>query len=380
MTQTLQDCQQALDEAQQENQYLKKHRDIFLSGLAHDLRAPMASLLTQVDVLNTGAYGYLNTEQLHALTKIRQYGQDLLDLCIEVSDLAKAEVGQLPLTLYALSVNELQRHGRHLLKESVQKKHIQLQAENVNPDLFVQGDTRKLQQMLNYLLFNAVAYTPPDGRIAINIQASDNWVQWSIEDSGQPLDMALSAQDFTPYLVLSSNDIYDTEHRHSDMGLNLAKKIADLHGGKLEAFNLPQQGVRFSLKLPRTSLDEVKTNDLVLFYSTDPIMAQSYASTLNTCACMIKLVFNASLVISLTRQLQPQVLIFHIPENITKAQEIFQQLKQLKNSPRLEAMPVILLLSKVMDLPAFLHNTVTVLSLPVSDAALLQQVKPFLNT
>jgi signal transduction histidine kinase len=111
------------------------------------------------------------------------------------------------------------------------------------------GDERKIKQILLNLLSNAVKFTPEGGRIRINARQSDGVVEISVSDTGIGI-----APDDLPKIFEEFRQV-GTDYAHKSegtgLGLTLAKKFVELHGGKIWVQSVPGKGSTFTFALPK---------------------------------------------------------------------------------------------------------------------------------
>jgi signal transduction histidine kinase len=113
------------------------------------------------------------------------------------------------------------------------------------------GDERKIKQILLNLLSNAVKFTPEGGRIGINARQSDGSVEISVTDTGIGIAPEDQPRIFEEFRQVGSDYTHKVEG--TGLGLTLAKKFVELHGGKIWVTSESGKGSRFSFTLPITA-------------------------------------------------------------------------------------------------------------------------------
>jgi len=113
------------------------------------------------------------------------------------------------------------------------------------------GDERKIKQILLNLLSNAVKFTPEGGRIGINARQADGSVEISVSDTGIGISPEDQAKIFEEFRQVGSNYAHKTEG--TGLGLTLAKKFVELHGGRIWVESEVGKGSTFSFTLPERS-------------------------------------------------------------------------------------------------------------------------------
>ena len=147
-------------------------KDEFLANMSHELRTPLNAILGMSEALQEEVYGALNGKQMQSLHSIEESGRHLLTLINDILDLSKIEVGQLTLEMEPVSVPELCQASLRLVQQAAHKKQLQIKSY-LDPAVSVlEGDERRLKQILVNLLSNAVKFTPQGGQIGLDVQTN----------------------------------------------------------------------------------------------------------------------------------------------------------------------------------------------------------------
>jgi signal transduction histidine kinase len=142
-------------------------------------------------------------------------------------------------------------NARTFVRERAAKRGIALEV-SIDERLgdFV-GDERKIKQILLNLLSNAVKFTPEGGRMGINAKQTDGAVEISVSDTGIGIAPEDQAKIFEEFRQVGSDDAYKKEG--TGLGLTLAKKFVELHGGRIWVESEIGKGSTFSFTLPERS-------------------------------------------------------------------------------------------------------------------------------
>ena len=111
----------------------------------------------------------------------------------------------------------------------------------------IQGDERKLRQVLFNLLSNAVKFTPDQGRIDVGAVRTNGEVQVSVKDSGIGIALADQSRIFEKFVQAESGR---RQEASTGLGLALAKSLIELHGGRLWVESVPGAGSTFTFSVP----------------------------------------------------------------------------------------------------------------------------------
>ena len=226
---------------------LLAERTQFFAALSHEFRTPLAVILRQADLLEADAGGEVPAV-MPAVGAIRSAGQDLLGAVNDVLDLAKAEASSLDLELAPVDVGELARELEQTARTLASAAELSFELSIAGGRHVVQGDARRLRQVLLNLIDNAVKYTPAGGSVFVEIAAGSSVVTCQVQDTGVGLDWSERKRIFEPFYRAPGTDAQRNQPS-SGLGLALAKRILEAHGGRIWA--IPgDPGSLFSFELP----------------------------------------------------------------------------------------------------------------------------------
>ena len=228
-----------------------RHKSEFLANMSHELRTPLNAIIGFSEVLGERLFGELNEKQAEYTDDILSSGRHLLSLINEILDLSKVEAGRLELELATFDLPLAIDNARTFVRERATKHGINLDV-TVDERLgdFV-GDERKIKQILLNLLSNAVKFTPEGGRIGINARQADGSVEISVSDTGIGIAPEDQPKIFEEFRQVGSD--YAHKKEGTGLGLTLAKKFVELHGGKIWVESEVGKGSTFSFTLPERS-------------------------------------------------------------------------------------------------------------------------------
>ena len=228
-----------------------RHKSEFLANMSHELRTPLNAIIGFSEVLGERMFGELNEKQAEYTDDILSSGRHLLSLINEILDLSKVEAGRMELELATFDLPLAIDNARTFVRERATKHGINLDV-TVDERLgdFV-GDERKIKQILLNLLSNAVKFTPEGGRIGINARQADGSVEISVSDTGIGISPEDQAKIFEEFRQVGADYAHKVEG--TGLGLTLAKKFVELHGGKIWVESEVGKGSTFSFTLPERS-------------------------------------------------------------------------------------------------------------------------------
>ena len=222
-------------------------KDEFLATVSHELRNPLAPILTWTQLLRSGTLDKEKSERaLEVIERnVRSQAQlidDLVDVSRVVSGKFRLDVRPLELASVIKGAAESQRPA----SDAKQIKLLLVLDERVG---LVSGDSERLQQVMWNLISNAIKFTPKGGRVQVVLGRAESHVEISVVDSGIGIDAAFLPHVFEPFR--QENDGSMRRHGGLGLGLSIVRTIIELHGGEISAHSEGAGlGSRFIVKLP----------------------------------------------------------------------------------------------------------------------------------
>jgi signal transduction histidine kinase/DNA-binding GntR family transcriptional regulator len=227
-----------------------QHKSDFLANMSHELRTPLNAIIGFSEVLLEKMFGELNEKQLDYLNDIHSSGKHLLALINDVLDLSKIEAGRMELELSKFDLPAAIANALTLVRERAQRHGIVLSL-HVDPRLGqVQADERKCKQILLNLLSNAVKFTPDGGRVAVSARLDTDKAEISVADTGIGIAREDHEAVFEEFRQVGRD--YTKKAEGTGLGLALARRFVELHGGTIRLDSEPGKGSTFTFTLPVT--------------------------------------------------------------------------------------------------------------------------------
>ncbi|MGH7393548.1 MAG: ATP-binding protein, partial [Candidatus Rokuibacteriota bacterium] len=225
-----------------------QHKSEFLANMSHELRTPLNAVIGFSEVLLERMFGELNPKQDEYLQDILSSGRHLLSLINDVLDLSKIEAGRMELEMTRFSVPMALENALTLVRERAARHGISVSL-SVDPRVGdVRGDERKFKQVLLNLLSNAVKFTPEGGRVDIRAAAVDSAVEVAVSDTGIGIAPEDQEAIFEEFRQVGSD--YARKREGTGLGLTLARRFVELHGGRLWVESQVGTGSTFTFTLP----------------------------------------------------------------------------------------------------------------------------------
>jgi len=246
-TRELQAALEQLAEKTRELEVASTHKSDFLASMSHELRTPLNAIIGFTQVLEQKLFGEVNDKQEEYLADIHSSANHLLALINDVLDLSKVESGQVELELAPFVLRETLERGVVMVRERAVKNGVELALAS-DPDVqLVEGDERRIRQVVFNLLSNAVKFTPRGGSVQVSSAQRNGEVLVSVADTGPgiaPEDQQRIFQEF------QQTELGAEQREGTGLGLALSTKLIELHGGRIWVESERGKGSTFSFTLP----------------------------------------------------------------------------------------------------------------------------------
>jgi signal transduction histidine kinase len=225
-----------------------RHKSEFLANMSHELRTPLNAVIGFSEVLLDRMFGEVNDKQAEYLQDILSSGRHLLSLINDILDLSKVEAGRMELELTSFDLPSALDNALTLVRERASRHGVNLELR-ADPGIGeIIADERKVKQVLLNLLSNAVKFTPEGGRVAISVTKVDGSVEIAVSDTG----IGIAAEDqeaiFEEFRQVGSD--YARKREGTGLGLALARRFVELHGGHIWVKSEVGTGSTFTFSLP----------------------------------------------------------------------------------------------------------------------------------
>jgi len=245
--QKIQDVNDKLAKANVELQKLDRAKSEFISIASHQLRTPLTIVKGYLSMIFEGMYGQVNSQVETTLKKVSESADRLISLVNDLLDISRIESGKIVFNIKPMSLANLAASVVEEFRLKAKEKDLKIIYKKPTGLPLIQGDEAKLRQVMMNLLDNSIKYTS-QGKITVNVEKVEDWVEFSVKDSGMGIekkDMALLFQKFSRGTGMS---LVHTEG--SGIGLFVGRKIIQAHQGRIWAESRGKgQGSRFVFRI-----------------------------------------------------------------------------------------------------------------------------------
>jgi len=231
---------------------LERMKQQFIAMVSHDLRTPLTTIGTYLELLSTGVLGELSEKGRHLLQIAERNANRMLSLINDLLDLEKAGFGGLHLDCSSEKLDELIDQSIKSLASVALAKKVKIETNLT--ELMVLADNKRILQVLVNLLGNAIKFSPEGTTINIETKKVDTMATVRISDQGRGVPEHLKTAVFERFQQVKPSDQFD--QGGSGLGLAICKVFVELHGGTIQVENNSPAGSTFSFTLPLAEKSE----------------------------------------------------------------------------------------------------------------------------
>ncbi|QFT92134.1 Sensor histidine kinase YycG [Roseovarius sp. THAF9] len=221
----------------------------FVSTVSHELRTPLTSIKGTLDLVNCGALGELPEKASKLLESAGKNSERLACLIDDVLDLQRIEANEMQYRKEILSVQDLVEDAVNGNQGYASKHNVSLvQDENSDKSLKIQGDHKRLMQIMANMISNAVKFSPDGSRVTVGYERVDAVIRIHVRDRGCGIPDGSEDKIFERFSQLDSSD--QRKAPGSGLGMNISRDIATHHDGRIFYESVVDEGTTFYLELP----------------------------------------------------------------------------------------------------------------------------------
>jgi signal transduction histidine kinase len=238
-----------LERAHAELQQLDEFKSRFFANMTHELRTPLAMVLTPLELLMQGEMGEFTEAQRSSFQTMFRSAMKLLKLINDLLDLSRLEESRLRLSVHEHDLVDQLRALAEQTQVLAQRKSITLRFDADRERVLVWCDAARLERVFVNLLSNAIKYTPVGGHVTVTLRDGPDAVQVAFQDDGPGFPPEKAEKLFERFFQV---DMAGTrQHGGAGIGLALARELVALHSGTIVAQSDGRHGARFTVTLPK---------------------------------------------------------------------------------------------------------------------------------
>ena len=224
-----------------------------LANISHDLRTPLTAIITHAEILRDGILGPLPERQANSVNGIITGGRQLLDMVSEILTYAKATADRLRTVTTTFSLADVVRQVCALNEAVAVRQGLVLSADVSDSLPPVTADRDKIMHVLTNLLGNAIGFTPAGGRVWVRAwhEAPEGELARHVVEVGdEGIGIAPEHQEliFDEFAQVDSSA--SRQHHGTGLGLTIARRFVELHGGRIWLESELGKGSRFFFAVP----------------------------------------------------------------------------------------------------------------------------------
>jgi signal transduction histidine kinase/ActR/RegA family two-component response regulator len=330
-----------------EKENARRGREEFLALLGHELRNPLAPIVTAIDLIKLRTRAELPLE----LEIIDRQVARLTHLVDEMVDMSRLGRGKIALAKEPVEVSAVVAKAVERMRPLVEQRRHTLRVEVATSGLVVDGDPVRLAQIVRHLLDNAAKYTDPGGQITVAAWREDGDIKLSVTDNGAGVDA-----EVLPHLFDRFPNIPTNAERASGglgIGLSIVKRLVELHGGAVAVSSEGRgRGSEFVVTLaaheraePANPTEAVPPEALafrrerVVVVDDNRDAAELVGEALSSAGHDVSVAHDALQALSLIARVKPGVVVLDIGLPVMDGYELAGRIREEfgENSPRLVA-------------------------------------------
>ncbi|HET9320550.1 MAG TPA: HAMP domain-containing sensor histidine kinase [Bryobacteraceae bacterium] len=224
----------------------------FLANISHDLRTPLTAVITHAEILRDGLLGPLSDRQMESINGIISGGRQLLSQVGEILTYARGAADQLTVVPVTFTIADVLHQVSSLNESLLARKRLHFDVD-VQPSVPpIVADREKVTHIVGNLFGNAIDFTPAGGRV---------WLRAQLRNRGEKSELLVEVGDTGVGIAPEHHDLIFREfaqvdatpsrpHHGTGLGLTIARKLVELHGGQIWVESALGTGSRFFFTIP----------------------------------------------------------------------------------------------------------------------------------
>jgi signal transduction histidine kinase len=225
-----------------------------MSNVSYDLRTPLTNIIGFAETLALGIAGEMPPKQREYLSDIQSSSQDLLTIIDAILDLTTIDAGAMELRLTDIDVVEIMEQTAKAAGGSLSKRDVTLSIEVAEDAASFTGDPKRVRQILQNLLANAIGFSAEGGTIRMGSRRDGEQILLWVSDTGRGIDPEFQAHAFDRF----QSRPMPGGHRGPGLGLAIVKSFVELHGGQVSLLSRVNKGTTIICRFPVGGPEQAK--------------------------------------------------------------------------------------------------------------------------
>jgi len=320
-------------------------KDQFLAMLGHELRNPLAPIVTALQLIKMRGDGTSSRE--HEI--IERQVTHMMNLVDDLLDVSRIASGKIELRITQLDVRDAVTKAIEIAMPLFESAGHHFAVEVGDEPVIVEGDDARLTQVFTNLLTNAAKYTPPGGHVVLTLRAAGDLAIVEVRDDGKGIEPDLLPRVFD--LFVQGRQDVDRPAGGLGLGLTLVRSLVERHGGQVEAHSPGAgHGSAFTVKLPivtapsrrattstTTDSHAARTGKRVLLVDDNDDARLLLADYLGTVGHEVMTAADGVRALELVAELAPELAILDIGLPVMDGYELARRLRELAPATKLIA-------------------------------------------
>ncbi|HET6222395.1 MAG TPA: hybrid sensor histidine kinase/response regulator [Dongiaceae bacterium] len=224
----------------------------FMANMTHELRTPLNAILGFSEIMIAERYGAIGNERYRSyVSDIHSSGSQLLGIVGDILDLSKIEIGEVALEEERIDIDELCDSALRQFADRAKAAGLALSAEMAPGLPALQGDPRRVKQVLTNLLSNAIKFNCKGGSVRLGARrASNGGLLITVADTGVGIDAAHIDKAMAPFSQVDGS--LTRRYQGTGLGLPIARALIGLHGGRLSLDSVVGKGTTVTVSFPKS--------------------------------------------------------------------------------------------------------------------------------
>ncbi len=235
-----------------ERREVERMKDEFVSTVSHELRTPLTSIRGSLGLLRSGVLGELPADAREAVAIAERNSERLLALINDILDVERLRAGEFELAREPVAASALVAAALDSIRPVADARGVRIETSVREAE--VDGDRRRLGQVLVNLLSNAVKFSPEGGTVRLEAGPEGADVVFHVIDRGRGVPPEHQAAIFERFRQVEASD--SRERGGSGLGLAICKALVERHGGRIGVDSVPGAGSTFWFRVPRAAEEQ----------------------------------------------------------------------------------------------------------------------------